>query len=321
MTGLSQGRAPRLAGKVAIVTGAGRGIGRAEALLLAREGARVLVNDFGGGSGDGADRSVAASVVQEIRDSGGEAVAETSSVATMAGAQAIVNAAMDAFGRLDILINNAGVTRPLRVDQTPEAVWDAIQDVNLKGSFATIRHAAPLFIAQGAGVIVNTGSPSGFGQYSNTAYAAAKEGLIGLTRSVARDLGQFGIRCNAIRPTASASTMETTAMVEAVKISQERLGIPCAWNRFVDGRLAAARPEHVAALAVWLCTDACGHINGQDMFVVGEEVGLIPEPELTRAIFKPGGWDIESLDDPSTRQYLVGDIAARFTGVAAGPAL
>lgn len=303
----------RLEGKVAIITGAGRGIGRAEALLLAEQGAKIVVNDLGGGSGGGgSDASFAQSVVDEIKAMGGEAVAQTSSVASMEGARAIVDCAVDSFGRLDILINNAGIARPLRIDETPEDAWDAIHSVNLKGPYATIHHAAPIFIRQGGGVIVNTSSPSGFGQYANTAYAAAKEGVIGLTRSVARDLGQFGVRCNVIRPVAAASQMGTPEMIDAVRYSQEKLDIPAIWNRFSGARTAGAKQEHVAAIAVWLCTDACAHVSGREFFVAGEEIGLLPEPELSRASFKAGGWDIDSLDDPLTARYLVGDILPRF---------
>ncbi len=304
----------RLAGKVAIVTGAGRGIGRAEALLLARQGARVVVNDLGGRPTGGGGLMIAETVVNEIRKLGGEAVAQYSSIDSMEGARLVVEAAMDAFGRLDVLINNAGVTRPLRVDETSEDAWDTIQNVNLKGSFATIRHAAPIFIRLGGGVIVNTSSPSGFGQYSNAAYAAAKEGVIGLTRAVARDLGQFGVRCNAVRPIAAGSTMATPQMAEAIRMSQQTLGIPAIWNRFSGKGTAGARPEHVAALVVWLCTDRCSEVNGRDFFVAGEEIGILPEPELMRASFKAGGWDLESLDDEISARYLIGDVTNRYRG-------
>jgi 3-oxoacyl-[acyl-carrier protein] reductase len=305
----------RFSGKVAVVTGAGRGIGRQEALLLAREGAKVVVNDLGGGSaGGGADAHIAEAVVEKIRNLGGEAIAETSSIGSMRGGAAVIQAALDAFGRLDILINNAGIVRPLRIDEVAEDDWDIIQDVNLKGTFATIRAAAPIFIAQKSGVIVNTSSPSGFGHYSNLPYCAAKEGVVGLTRAVARDLGAFGVRCNVIRPVAAGSSMATEKMAERIKVSEHELGIPAIWNRWLLAPRPPTKQESVAAAAVWLCSETCVQVNGREFFVAGPEIGVFPEPELHRAMFKLDGWDLESLDEPHNRKYLIGDIRNRFTG-------
>src|SRR5208282_1747194 len=164
----------RLLGKVAIVTGAGRGIGRAEALLLAREGAKVVVNDTGGSAqGEGVDESVAAQVVKDIRAAGGEAVANHDSVALMEGGGRIVKTALDAFGRLDILINNAGNARPRVIYNLTEEDWDSVIAVHLKGHFTTIRYAAPIFREQRSGVIVNTGSESGLGHLGQSNYSAA----------------------------------------------------------------------------------------------------------------------------------------------------
>lgn len=303
----------RLEGKVAIVTGAGRGIGKQEALLLAREGARVVVNDLGGASGgDGADPSYAQAVVDEIRAAGGQAVAETSSIGTTSGAKAVVQKSLEAFGRLDILINNAGITRPLRIDETDDDCWDAIHDVNLKGPFSTIRAAAPIFAAQGGGVIVNTASPSGFGQYANAAYAAAKEGVVGLTRAVARDLGYRGVRCNVIRPVAANSQMATPKMLERIRFSEQVLHIPAIWNRWSLVERPPTKQESVAAVAVWLCTDACREVNGRELYVSGSDIGILPEPELHRALFQPEGWDLDRLDATHNRTYLIGDVRNRF---------
>jgi 3-oxoacyl-[acyl-carrier protein] reductase len=307
--------AGRLEGKVAVVTGAGRGIGRAEALILAGEGAKVVVNDLGGGSaGGGGDASVAQAVVDEIKAAGGEAVAEGSSIGSMAGGRAVVEAALDAFGRIDILINNAGIARPIRVDETEEADWDAVIDVNLKGTFATIRAAAPHFIKQKGGAIVNTSSPSGFGQYSNFPYCAAKEGVVGLTRAVARDLGPSGVRCNAIRPVAAGSNMATDRMVEMVKYSELGLGVPAIWNRWSLAPRPPTKQESVASLVVWLCTDACREVNGREFYVAGADVAILPEPEAIRAMFESEGWDLDKLDRPFSKAYLIGDVRNRFTG-------
>src|SRR3954454_18559692 len=186
----------RFEGKAVIVSGAGGGIGREHARLFAREGASVLVNDTGRRTG--AD---AASVVAEIAADGGTAVADTTS-ATWDGAAAIVEHALDAFGRVDVLVNNATAARNADLWTLTEAEWDLAIDVNLKGYFALIRECVPHFAAQGAGAIVNTSSGSGFGHPSAVAYAAAKEGVVGLTRTVAREVGRVGVRCNAIRPLA-----------------------------------------------------------------------------------------------------------------------
>ena len=304
-----------LTGKVAIVSGGGRNIGRAEALLFAQQGAKVVVNDLGGGgTGGGADESVAQAVVEEIRSAGGEAVAETSSVASIAGGQALIDAAMSAFGRIDILSNNAGVVRPRRIEAMTEKDWETLHDVTLKGYFATIRAAAPILIRQRCGVIINKGSASGFGHYGMANYAAAKEGVIGLTGSVARELGEHGVRCNSIRPLASLSLMGTPELFGLLKHVQEDLGVPALWNRMMAGSPVPLRAENVAALTVWLCMEGAKDVNGRDFFIAGGEIGIFPEPELLRAAFNPQRWDLDSLCDPSKTQYLIGDARKRFCG-------
>ena len=304
----------RLLNKVAVVTGAGRNIGRAEALLLAQQGAKVVVNDLGGGpyGTEGGDIAVAEAVAREIREAGGEAVAETSSVASFEGGAAVVQKAIDAYGRIDILINNAWIVRPARIDKMTDADWNLCLDVSLRGSFAAIRAAAPQMIAQRSGVIINTGAPSGFGHWGMANYSAAKEGLLGLTRTVARDLGEFGVRCNLIRPV-SHQTGTFTPEIQHTIAEAARLGIPLLWNRDAAAppRIPAT-PEHVAALVVWLCTPAAAHISGRDFFIQGDEVALLPEPEAIRTMFSPGGWTLEAFDEPTTRAYLTGDIRNRF---------
>ena len=169
--------------KVAVITGAGRGIGRETAQLLASQGVKVVVNDLGGGpQGGGADPAVAEAVVAEILAAGGTAVAETSSVTTMAGGKAVVECAMDHFGRLDFLINNAGIIRPRRITDMSEDDFDMVLAVNLKGYFAMVRAGADYLKRQG-GAIVSLSSPSGFGHLGMVNYSAAKEGVVGMTRS------------------------------------------------------------------------------------------------------------------------------------------
>ena len=303
----------RLEGKVAIVTGAGRNIGRAEALLLAAQGAKVVVNDLGGGPYgiEAGDQSLAEAVAREIRDAGGNAVAETSSISSMEGGAAVVEKAIDAFGRIDILINNAGIVRPNRIDRLTAQDWELCLNVSLKGSFATIRAAAPHMITQKSGVIINTGSPSGFGHWGMANYSAAKEGLMGLTRSVARDLGEFGIRCNLIRPVSHITGTFTPEVGETIAEAQ-RLGIPLLWNRQMSQPRMTSLPEHTAALVVWLCTDATAHVSGRDFYIQGDEVALLPEPEAVRTMFNPGGWTIDAFDEPANQDYLVGSIQNRF---------
>ena len=303
----------RLDGRVAVVTGAGRNIGRAEAMLLAEQGAKVVVNDLGGGpygteAGDGA---LAEAVAQEIRDAGGEAVAQFSSVATREGAEACIDRAIDSFGRIDILVNNAGIVRPARIDRMTDEDWRLCVDVSLTAGFHTCRAAARHMIAQAGGVIVNTGSPSGFGHWGMANYSAAKEGLLGLTRSIARDLGEFGVRCNLIRPVSHLTGTHTPEIDETIAESA-RLGIPLLWNRPMAQPRMTALPAHVAALVVWLCTDEAAHISGRDFYIQGDEVALLPEPEAIRTSIHPGGWTLDAFDDPANRAYLFGDIPNRF---------
>lgn len=292
----------RLAGKVAIVTGAGRNIGRAEALSLAREGARIVVNDVGGAN----------DVVQEIRDAGGEAVADPNSASSWSGGEAIVQTAIEAFGRIDILINNAGIVRPSRIDRMSEEDWDAVVNISLKAYAATIRFAAPHFIAQGdGGVIVNTGSTSGLGHNGMANYSSAKEGALGLTRAVARDLGRFGVRCNLIRPISHITGTFTPEIQETLDTAAE-LDIPLMGNRHLGTPRITALPEHVAALATLLCLPQTAHVTGQDFFIQGDELARHADPELIRMTYNPGGWTLEAMEDSHTLDNLVGDIRNRF---------
>jgi NAD(P)-dependent dehydrogenase (short-subunit alcohol dehydrogenase family) len=301
----------RLAGKAAIVTGSGRGIGRCEALLMAQQGAKVVVSDVGT---DSNGESTAEKVAQEIRAVGGEVVTSTDSVATMEGAQRTVEKAVQSFGRLDILVNNAGLRAGNPIDKLTEEQWDLVVDSHLKASFAVIKFAVPVFKRQSGGVIINTGSEAGLGMIFNSAYAAAKEGIAGLTRSVAREQGRFGIRCNMIRPRANVNTGggEWGEQVFRKWLPMARaLGRYWIGERGLSGLNRAAYPEQVAELVVWLCTDAAAHINGRSFFVAGEEVGLWSEPELTRSLVRPGGWDLDSLD-AFARDAMTGDLTNPF---------
>jgi len=303
----------RLAGKVAVITGAGRGIGRAHALLLAREGAKVVVNDTGGSpQGEGLDQRVADLVVEEIRAAGGEAASSYDNIATMEGGASLIKRALDVFGRLDIVINNAGNTRPRIIYNMSEEDWDAVIAVHLKGHFTTIRAASPIFREQRSGVIVNTSSESGLGHIGQANYSAAKEGIVGLTRTVARDLGRYNVRCNAIRPRA-ATRLGTEDFVKAVLRAQETFGVPAMGKNPVDRSFLESTPEQVATLAVWLCTDAAANINGRTFQVGGKMVGLYSEPEIVRLLYSEEGWSLDSLDRVATKQ-LTADLRNEFLG-------
>jgi NAD(P)-dependent dehydrogenase (short-subunit alcohol dehydrogenase family) len=291
----------RLEGRVAIVTGAGGGIGREHALLLAAEGARVVVNDIGVRAG--AD---AGSVVEAIRDAGGTAIASTTS-ATWDGAEAIVAEALDAFGRLDILVNNATVFGVEDLWRVSEQEWDRTLGVNLKGAFAMIRAAAPHLCRQGSGVIVNTSSESGAGHPGMVTYAVAKEGVIGLTGTVARELGRFGVRCNAIRPTAVGLAMrEFEAMRgDRVRVMNITLGLTPGVEEVPKLDPERFATWKVAPFVVWLCTDAAADVNGHTFLVRGDEVALVG-PAPTTAIRQRGGWDLDGLD--AGAPALTGDL-------------
>lgn len=288
----------RLEGKVTIVTGAGRGIGKAEAVLFAREGAKVVVNDIGCGPlGEGSDIKVAAEVVGEIKKLGGEAAADASDIATMAGAASLVDKAMSVFGRVDILVNNAGIVRPRIIYNMSEEDWDVVINVHLKGHFATIRRVTPIFRQQKSGVIVNTSSESGLGHFGQASYSAAKEGIVGLTRTVARDMAPYGVRCNAIRPRASTRLAGPDAL-DAMLRFQAQYRMPALGNRWITSKgFADASPEQIAPLVVWLCTDAAKNVTGRTFQVGGDEVGIYEEPTVARSAFRSGGWNLEALDD------------------------
>lgn len=284
--------AQRLKGKVAVVTGAGRGIGRAEALLFAKEGARVVVNDPGvNPDGTGHDDGPAAKVVAEIKAAGGEAVANFDTVATMEGGENIVKTALDSFGRLDVLVNNAGILRDRMVFNMTEEEWDAVIAVHLKGHFTTTRFATQVMRQQRSGRIINTSSESGLGNMGQANYSAAKEGIVGLTRTVARDMGKYGVTCNAIRPRAGTRLVLSPEMMEAA----ERAKAAGISGPQLDG-MAELTPEQVAPLVVYLSTDDAAGVNGYDFLVGGGYISLMSQPEEIRTIWtSEGTWSVDEI--------------------------
>jgi len=299
--------AGRLEGKVAIVTGAGRGIGRGEALLLASEGVRVVVNDLGGSTtGEGGDATPAEEVVSEIKKMGGEAIANYGNVTSMADGEAVVKQALDTWGRLDILVNNAGILRDRIIFNMTEEEWDAVIAVHLKGHFTITRHASIVMRQQRSGRIVNTSSESGLGNLGQANYAAAKEGIAGLTRTLALDLGKYGVTANAIRPRAAtrmtmspemAAARERRAQIAAAggEAPAEAPPAPTSSAEDAISRISTMAPELVAPLVVYLCTDAAANINGRDFIVGGNEISLMSLPTRERTIYREGGWDLDSL--------------------------
>jgi 3-oxoacyl-[acyl-carrier protein] reductase len=299
------------------VTGAGRGIGRAVALLLAKEGAKIVVNDLGGEvRGGGADASVAEAVVAEIAAAGGTAIANCADAATMAGAASAVGAAIDAWGRIDILFNGAGIIRRGMIHEMEEELWDTIMRVNLKSVYAMVHHAAPHMIRQRSGSILCVTSPSGFGHYAMSAYAVSKEGLVAFVRSMARELGEFGIRCNAIRPCAD-SRMFLPEIADDMTYVTEQLGVPpvgSQWFPGMNGEEPGGHVDNVAAVVAWLSRPETEPLNGRVVYIAGGHVALCAEPELVRSRYHAPGWDLDALLEPSVVTQFTFDQHNIFAG-------
>ena len=278
---------PSLEGKVAIVTGAGRGIGREHALALAAAGARVVVNDLGGSlAGEGEDSRPAQQVAQEIVAAGGEAVPDDENVADFTGAEQMVQRALDAWGRLDILVNNAGILRDRMLVNMSEAEWDAVIAVHLKGHFAPTRHAAAHWRERSKageevrGRVINTSSPSGvFGNVGQANYGAAKAGIAGFTLIAAQELGRYGVTVNCIAPNArTRMTEETFGELSAPENGFDPLD-----------------PANMAPVVVALCADDAQSITGQCLFVWGGAVNVLRAWEADELFAAEGRWDADEL--------------------------
>src|SRR5947207_7740295 len=274
-----------VAGKVAIVTGAGRGIGRGIALLLAQEGARVVVCDIGASlDGAGADTGPAQTVVDEIKKAGGEAIASTLSISDPGNAEKIVAAALDHFGRVDILVNNAGILRDRIFHRMSWSDWSDVIDVHLHGSFAMSRACATHFREQSSGSLVHMTSTSGLvGNFGQANYMAAKMAIVGLSRGIALDMQRFNVRSNCLAPFAwgrmiGSIPTETDAEKERV------------------ARLQQMTPEKIAPLVVYLGSDKAAGISGQIFSVRNNEVFLFNQTRPIRAIHRADGWTPDKLD-------------------------
>jgi len=286
-----------LKGRVAVVTGSGKGLGRAEAIGLAAQGARVVVNDLGTGiDGSGTSRGPADEVVAGIKNAGGEAVASYASVATVDGAESIIKTALDGFGRIDVLVNNAGFTRDRMVHNVTDDEWDAVIKTNLYGTFYCTRAACKIMRKQGYGRVVNTSSHAGLGNMGQASYSAAKEGIVGLTRTVARDMGRYGVTCNVIRPVAG-----TRGFAEMARDG----GLKEAWAKMWGEELAEERirlmeevnrPEDVASLVVYLASEKADNINGCVFEVWHGHIGIyVDPPTVEQVLQKDGLWTPEEL--------------------------
>ena len=291
-----------LTDKVAIVTGAGRGIGRGVARMLGAEGAKVVVVDPGVNvDGSGFDRSPTDEVVKAITGAGGTAVPSYESVATMEGGENIVKAAVDNFGRLDIVVTCHGNMRDRMVYDLTEDDWDIVIDVHLKGTFTVVKHACILFRQQRSGRIITFTSISGLtGHESQSNYAAAKSGVAGFTKVVARDMGRYGVTVNSIAPAAM------TRMITAMEESTERLRAAGEHINFSSDR-RREDPDDVAPFVAYLASDYASNINGQTFGVEGGNVFLVSQPRPWRSIYNEGRWSLDDLG-PLARDYLTKDV-------------
>jgi NAD(P)-dependent dehydrogenase (short-subunit alcohol dehydrogenase family) len=271
-----------LKGKVVIVTGAGRGVGAEIAKLAAKEGAKVVVNDLGGSErGEGGDLAPAQQVVAEIKQAGGEAIANGANVASWDGAHELFAAAMKAFGDVDAVVNNAGILRDTIFHKMSEPEWDSVIAVNLKGCFNVARAAAPHFKDQQKGCFVHMTSTSGLiGNFGQVNYGAAKLGVAGLSKCIALDMAKFGVRSNCIAPFA------WTRMVGTIPNTPENAA-----------RIEVAKrmtPDKIAPFTVALCSDAAKDVTGQIFGVRRNEIYLFSQPRPIRSVHAGEGWTPEA---------------------------
>ncbi|HHZ61403.1 MAG TPA: SDR family oxidoreductase, partial [Dehalococcoidia bacterium] len=273
--------------KVGIVTGSGRGIGRGVAMLMAAEGAKMVVNDLGGAvDGSGNSSSPADDVVDEIKAAGGDAVANYDSVSTMEGGENIVKTAIDNFGKLDIVVTPAGILRDRMVFNMTEQEWDDVIAVHLKGTFTVTKFACILFRQQRSGNIITFSSTSGlYGNSGQANYGAAKDGIAGYTRAIARDMGRYGVRVNSISP--GANSRMTATVPQSARDIRASSGISGAARQ--QPKLELRRePEDIAPFVTWLASDKADGVNGQVFHVTGGEVSLMNNPEVARTITTQG---------------------------------
>jgi NAD(P)-dependent dehydrogenase (short-subunit alcohol dehydrogenase family) len=282
-----------LDGKVVVVTGAGRGIGREEALLMAKLGAKVVVNDLGGGfDGSGASTGPAQDVVNEIKKAGGDAVANGDSVSDFKGSQRIIECAVDTFGKLNAVVNNAGILRDRMIFNMSEDDWDSVIAVHLKGTFACTRHACVYWREQHKagnilnGRIINTASDSGLlGNPSQSNYGAAKAAIAAFSVIIDREMAKYGVTVNAIAPVA-----RTRLTVEATPATAALMG-----QEVPEGQFDVFNPANVAPLVAWLASDDAAGVHGEIFRVGGGTVWLMQGWHSVGKAKKGGVWDAADL--------------------------
>jgi NAD(P)-dependent dehydrogenase (short-subunit alcohol dehydrogenase family) len=272
-------------GKVIVVTGAGRGIGREIAMLAAAEGGKVVVNDLGGAAdGDGSDVGVAQAVANEISKAGGVAVANGDSVAEPQGAERIVKTAIDHFGRIDCVVNNAGILRDRIFHRMSAVDWDAVIKVHLYGAFYMSKAAAPYFKEQEQGCFIHFTSTSGLvGNFGQANYAAAKLGIVGLSKSIALDMARFKVRSNCVSPFAWSRLIGTIPVdTPEQKARVER----------IQNTMTASK---IAPICVFLASDLAKDVSGQIFAVRKDEIFLMSQSRPLRVAHKDGGWTPQSI--------------------------
>jgi len=286
-----------VSGKVAIVTGAGRGIGRAIAMLMAKEGASVVVVDIGAAlDGSGSDQGPAQEVVNEIKQAGGNAIASTLSITEPQNAEAIVKSAIDTFGHVDILVNNAGILRDRIFHRMSWSDWSDVLAVHLNGSFNMSRAGAVQFREQNSGAFVHMTSTSALvGNFGQANYMAAKFGIVGLSRGIALDMQRFKVRSNCIAPFA------WTRMIDSIpaQTPEEKARVE---------RFQQMTPEKIAPLTVYLASDRAEGISGQIFGVRNNEIFLFSQPRPVRTLHRSEGWTPEAID-----QQLKGALGPSLT--------
>jgi NAD(P)-dependent dehydrogenase (short-subunit alcohol dehydrogenase family) len=280
--------------RVAVITGAGNGLGRAYAIGMASQRAKVVVNDLGTSyDGKGASREAADAVVKTIAHSGGLAIASYDSVATEEGAKNIIKTAIGRYGRIDILVNNAGIIRNNPIYEIRTDDWEAMIKTHLYGTYYCTREAAPIMKEQKYGRIINTSSHIGLGAVGGAAYSAAKEGITGFSRSVARDMAKYGVTCNILRPI--AAWRGAKAKIESFE---------------------ANRPEDVVALVIFLASEAADNINGCVFEVFNGHVGIYEEPPpVKQVLWKRGHFSPEELARLIPQTLTIGRSREEFPNV------
>ncbi len=279
-----------LDGKVALVTGAGRGIGRGIALAMAKEGAAVVVNDLGVSlAGEGEDTTPAQQVVNEIKAEGGKASANYGNVVKYDEAEKMIQQAVDAFGRIDIVVNVAGILRDRMIFNMSEQEWDAVIAVHLKGTFNVCRHAAARFREQKSGRFINFSSGSAFGAPGQPNYAAGKSGILGLTWVLANSMRSYNCTANAILPGAWTRMIDSIPrMVEQVKRETGKMPTEAAEGTEHD-------PANVAPIIVYLASDEAANISGQCFAASGYAISLVSQPQVIKTIRNEAGWTVDAL--------------------------